>query len=547
MSVQSYAAGNKIYGFGRSNPTSGPVDPIGYRERDMQQNAMQSAIARRQPTTAPSVANPVAGRLPSPTPVPMASGLPAQHIASSATPTGAIVSNLAQQPQQYATPQMHSASAPPGYVDPAGHGMGGGIPGPVSAPGGAPMHPGAVATPGAAPGPPGAAPAGAAPAGVAAGPMPGAGPVPGAGLPTAASHMQQYADYLNAGNAYYNAYTNQNGPTGMLTNLTANDIKILTNGTAFDKNFTGSINAAGPTGQLLEYGSHNANHSENHVERYDPTKNYVTAAQDYRNNTTAWNAAHASGNTSSPSSYGGNSGGPSGANGGPPGAPGSFGLPGASGPNGGPPGINSMGDATYERNIADLAMQKGQAQRQYGDAINNLEGDTYSKQRDINIQAPHTYQDLLEHFAGRGMAHSGTYAVENGSAHDNVANQLADLSSKLNDGRNSLLGTLTGSNDNYNSRLAAEREALAQRLGSGVLGSGLGKIAGNSSTDYNNILKSIAGVGKSVGSPGRTGTTSTPGRTTTPSRAPFTPSRTPTKATGIRTPVAKAPTLGKKR
>jgi len=43
----SYSAGNKIYGGGRSNPTSGPVDKMGYRERDMKHKARKQAIMNR--------------------------------------------------------------------------------------------------------------------------------------------------------------------------------------------------------------------------------------------------------------------------------------------------------------------------------------------------------------------------------------------------------------------------------------------------------------------------------------------------------------------
>lgn len=42
-----YAVGNKIYGGGRSFPTSGAVDPLGYRERDGQTKARRNAILRR--------------------------------------------------------------------------------------------------------------------------------------------------------------------------------------------------------------------------------------------------------------------------------------------------------------------------------------------------------------------------------------------------------------------------------------------------------------------------------------------------------------------
>jgi hypothetical protein len=42
-----YAVGNKIYGGGRSFPTSGPVDKLGYRERDATLKARRSAVLRR--------------------------------------------------------------------------------------------------------------------------------------------------------------------------------------------------------------------------------------------------------------------------------------------------------------------------------------------------------------------------------------------------------------------------------------------------------------------------------------------------------------------
>lgn len=43
----SYAAGNKVYGGGRSFPTMGPVDKLGYRERDAKTKARRNALLRR--------------------------------------------------------------------------------------------------------------------------------------------------------------------------------------------------------------------------------------------------------------------------------------------------------------------------------------------------------------------------------------------------------------------------------------------------------------------------------------------------------------------
>lgn len=42
-----YAAGDKVYGAGRSFPTMGPVNKLGYRERDLATRARRNALLRR--------------------------------------------------------------------------------------------------------------------------------------------------------------------------------------------------------------------------------------------------------------------------------------------------------------------------------------------------------------------------------------------------------------------------------------------------------------------------------------------------------------------
>lgn len=42
-----YAAGRKQYGAGRDFPTIGPVNKMGYRERDLQASARKRAVMRR--------------------------------------------------------------------------------------------------------------------------------------------------------------------------------------------------------------------------------------------------------------------------------------------------------------------------------------------------------------------------------------------------------------------------------------------------------------------------------------------------------------------
>lgn len=45
--IVPYAVGNRVYSGGRSNPTSGPVDKLGYKERDAKSAARRSAVLRR--------------------------------------------------------------------------------------------------------------------------------------------------------------------------------------------------------------------------------------------------------------------------------------------------------------------------------------------------------------------------------------------------------------------------------------------------------------------------------------------------------------------
>jgi len=47
----AYAAGNKIYGGGRSFPNMGAVDKLGYRERDAATKLKRNAMLRRLKAT----------------------------------------------------------------------------------------------------------------------------------------------------------------------------------------------------------------------------------------------------------------------------------------------------------------------------------------------------------------------------------------------------------------------------------------------------------------------------------------------------------------
>lgn len=50
--VMPYLVGNKIYGGGRSFPTMGPVDKLGYAERDARMAARRGALLRQMKSNA---------------------------------------------------------------------------------------------------------------------------------------------------------------------------------------------------------------------------------------------------------------------------------------------------------------------------------------------------------------------------------------------------------------------------------------------------------------------------------------------------------------
>lgn len=50
--VMPYLVGNKVYGAGRSFPTMGPVDKLGYKERDAKATARRGALLRQMKANA---------------------------------------------------------------------------------------------------------------------------------------------------------------------------------------------------------------------------------------------------------------------------------------------------------------------------------------------------------------------------------------------------------------------------------------------------------------------------------------------------------------
>lgn len=140
------------------------------------------------------------------------------------------------------------------------------------------------------------------------------------------------------------------------------------------------------------------------------------------------------------------------------------GNPGQSGSSGQEPNLSNMGDAEYQNALSRLASDRGQANVQYATGTNDVNTQAYQAQRDINQQAPLNYEALLNKFASHGMAHSGRYAQDYGTAQNDTAKQLYEVNNQKNNQLNSLLQQLTGANQQYSNGEMDANSALTRRL-----------------------------------------------------------------------------------
>lgn len=439
--TQAYGAGNKTYGFGRSNPTSGPVDKLGYRERNLSQNTFQSALARRSTTAGPQGSQ-------SQVQPQQSSGQPQ----AAATNTGTIGTSIAP---------MHTqqSSAPVSQVGPNTDAYGNG-------PNGGTYREDA---------------------------------------PPKAPQNNVSSDYANP------AGPNQVAP-GVQKWITDNN-PGSTPGTLNDPNTKYSNGSSGVTfsnggattimpNHLPWYGEGAANQAQiHHQDALDNPGNYnsqgvyigaqgtndfsngKTFAQDdafYNNPANVNNQAayqeymsqarNSLGFAQAPGGgplfhgtpqMGSSLSGPS-LNA----APQVGGSLQNSGPSAGTPqsNLSNMGDVEYQNALARLASAHGQANMQYATGVNDVNTSAYQSQRGINQQAPLIYEALLNKFAGRGMAHSGRYAQDYGTAQEDTADQLYNVDNQKNNQLNQLLQQLTGANQQYDFGTMDANQSLAQRL-----------------------------------------------------------------------------------
>ena len=538
--TQAYSAGNKVYGFGRSNPTSGPVDKLGYRERDLMQQAIARAIAPKPVAKpAPPPPKPVAAP-PKPVaaaPRPVAAPAPVVHAAS---PTGAMAPAVpAGQRAMTSFDAGSQAKLQSGAIVTGGDGrqfqmINGHATDINSAAGVSGLAQRAANTAAAQPAPVqhSVAPAvdyrAPAPQQQMASPAPAknswmqasqgsqaqpymdpAGP-PGmnvGGIPLYSQPNapgQEDAGYDFNGQMMYTHSGQQQGGQGPGT--TAEQQQLLASmsdpylaQSYKDKalqDYQGHVNygvadASNPNGfqnaqqeqmwnaQMASSGSAGAgpitdpNNPNYHTDR-DPYVKYSLIADQIRPGMTdqqmaalqgQYNNQHVSPEQSSQGL--------------------GFGAPG-----------NQQAAPAYQQQT-----MPGFAQKQH-----DIESQTYEAQRGIQDAAPQQYQQLLEQFAGHGLAHSGRYETEYGAAHDATAQQIAALD-RL---KAQQLAGLQQDNLGYNQQAQqAQQDQFMQQLQSQISGAGsLGldlQTQDPQAADYSQMLQQLmnnyGGVGSQIGDP----------------------------------------------
>lgn len=112
--IQAYSAGNKTYGFGRSNATSGPVDKLGYRERDAKPmtSPNYADILRNSPLGNTPAARTYFNQSALQRRMTDAAPAPIQQHGAAVSPTGAV-SNFVNAPQIQAPPMGGTTTAQP--------------------------------------------------------------------------------------------------------------------------------------------------------------------------------------------------------------------------------------------------------------------------------------------------------------------------------------------------------------------------------------------------------------------------------------------------
>ena len=140
--------------------------------------------------------------------------------------------------------------------------------------------------------------------------------------------------------------------------------------------------------------------------------------------------------------------------------------------------------AQKNRFESDAAAEEQRIQREY-----------MMQRRGVEEEMPNAQRELLERYAGRGLAYSSGYAYDQGDQQGQYARLLSQLESGQTDGLADLLRQRGLFNDDWSSRLQAVQAAAARRLAEQAGDLGLG----GEQPDYGSVLDDLFGGGASSG------------------------------------------------
>lgn len=533
--TQAYAAGNKVYGFGRSNPTSGPVDPLGYRERDLQKmvvtKAVQSALAKK--AVAPAAA-PKPAAAPAAKPAFSVGVAPTTPVTATPHPganpyykPGMTITQAAAAASAAGNNNYQTAVAPTPAATPNAQGQ---YTKPVNAPSEAVAKPLTPVQQAAAPTIP-AKPAtmvppqspvqqvtsvlshnpNITPEPLRAPAQPNINTQTSTGAPL--TDAQQNSQAMNLAweaangfkptsydnqfdtplvningqmvpNAYY--FNNHPAPAGIDPEvykwIVTNNPQASNIHTGDQQNYTGGVPGQGIVYQTPDGATHLM---PNSVPQYGIGVNGVPADQYMPPSSGA--ASHNPGGGLGPGMETMNPQSPNPAPSTGPVAPGNSGGTPAVQATPGVPGVPPVAaqpdplgglayDPEYAAKQALIAQHRAAAQDYLNQGKHNAQTAAYGRQRQIDQEAALRYKQLLDNYAGRGLAYSGSYGGAYGNAQNDVANQQAgvqqDLTSQLNDLQNYYNQVVTSDQTDKLGAMQQYIANLAQNAGNLGLASG---------------------------------------------------------------------------
>lgn len=139
----------------------------------------------------------------------------------------------------------------------------------------------------------------------------------------------------------------------------------------------------------------------------------------------------------------------------------------------------------------ELLRQKAQFEDQYRTGLQGVERQFMNQQREVENERPDAERELLENYAGRGLAYSSGYTHDYGGLQGQYENLLAQLRAGKTDAVADLLRQREMFGDDYAAQLARIQKEAARRLAENA--GDLGLAGPNPQDEASSLLDSLIG------------------------------------------------------